>query len=554
MHVYYLKYANSEDLLPVLLDVTGAAGGGPSVARSRQQNPQGNTGRSRRQNGSSLRRSSQNRQQQQQRQPNQPGGAQQQSAIDFAGDVRITADPATNALIVAAVPEDFAILRSVIEKLDIRRRQVYVEAIILEVTLDRTRQLGIEIQGVTGLSNGLGIGRTNLGNLNDALTNPGTLSGLVLAAVSKQTIELPDGTTVPAQAALLRALDNANDINILSAPNVLTTDNEEAEIVVGQNVPFVASRATSETNLNNTFATIEREDVGITLRITPQISEGAMVRLAVFEEVSAIIPNPVLDANEVGPTTTVRSASTTINVGDGQTIVIGGLISDAINNRESKVPFLAEIPVLGNLFKNTERNKSKINLLIFLTPHIIKDEEDAAEVSIAERDRFRNLMDSAGAPRRRPDPLDMPSFNLPEEREVPAGAPGESVPGAPDSAGATLPLDVASISVDRRADGAAIVLAVGGPPTKVTSYALSEPGRIVIDVFGDSKKKAKVEFMKVIDPLVRRLRVAHHEGRMRLVLDLTTDVPPAYDLTTQGGTLTLSLGAARPEATSSAEH
>jgi general secretion pathway protein D len=554
VHVYYLKYASSEDLLPVLLDVTGAAGGGQSVVRSRQQNPPGNTNRNRRQNGSSLRRSSQSRQQQQQRQPNQPGGQQAQSAIDFQGDVRITADPATNSLIIAAVPEDFAILKSVIEKLDIRRRQVYVEAIILEVTLDRTRQLGIELQGVTGGSNGLGVGRTNLGNLNDALTNPGTLSGLVLAAVSKQTIKLPDGTTVPAQAALLRALDNSNDINILSAPNVLTTDNEEAEIVVGQNVPFVASRATSETNLNNTFATIEREDVGITLRLTPQISEGAMVRLAVFEEVSAIIPNPQLDANEVGPTTTVRSASTTINVRDGQTIVIGGLISDSINNRESKVPFLAEMPVLGNLFKNTERNKSKINLLIFLTPHIIKDEEDAAEVSVAERDRFRNLMDSAGAPRRRPDPLDMPSFNLPEEREVPAVEPRESTGTAGPAAGASLPLEVASIAVDRRADGAAIVLDVGGPPTNVTHYTLTDPGRIVVDVFGNSQKKAKVEFMKVIDPLVRRVRVAHHDGRMRLVIDLTTDVPPAYDLTHRGGTLTLSLGAARPEATSSAEH
>jgi general secretion pathway protein D len=135
-------------------------------------------------------------------------------------------------------------------------------------------------------------------------------------------VTLPDGTKVPAQAALLHALDNSNDVNILSAPNILTTDNEEAEIIVGQNVPFVASRATSETNLNNTFATIEREDVGITLRLTPQISEGQMVRLAVFEEVSAIVPNALLDANEVGPTTTCASASTTINVRDGQTIVI----------------------------------------------------------------------------------------------------------------------------------------------------------------------------------------------------------------------------------------
>ena len=555
VHVYYLKYANAEDMLPVLLDVTGAAGGsagGRQQARQPNQQGGGNQGRNRRQNGSSLRRSSQNRSQRPVNPAGAPGQQGQQSAIDFSGDVRITADPATNSLVIAAAPEDFEILRGVIEKLDIRRRQVYVEAIILEVTLERIRQLGIELQGGIGLPNGVGLGRTNLGTINNVLTNPATVPGLVLAGLSSQTVTLPDGTKVPAQAALLHALDNADDVNILSAPNLLTTDNEEAEIIVGKNVPFVASRATSDTNLNNTFATIEREDVGITLRLTPQISEGSMVRLAVFEEVSALIPNPQLDANEVGPTTTVRSASTTINVRDGQTIVIGGLISDAINSRESRVPFLADIPLIGALFKNTEGNKSKINLLIFLTPHIIKDDEDAAEVSIAERDRFRNLMDSAGAPRRHPDPLDMPSFSLPEERELPAGEPGAAeVPGP--GQGVTGPLDLSAVTIDRRNDGASIVLAVGGTPTKVTHYMLSRPGRIVIDVFGDSARKATVDFMKVIDPLVRRVRVAHHEGRMRLVLDLTTADPPAYALESHGGALTIMLGAARPEA-ASAEH
>ena len=555
VNVYYLKYANAEDLLPVLLDVTGASGGTSArTARPPGQQQGANAqNRNRRQMGSSLRRNSQNRTAQRQPpapgQPNQPG----QSAIEFAGDVRITADPATNALIVAAAPEDFDIIRSVIEKLDIRRRQVYVEAIILEVTLDRTRDLGIELQGGIGLPNGVGVGRTNLGNINSILTSPQNLSGLVLAGLSSQTVTLPDGTKVPAQAALLRALDSANDINILSAPNILTTDNEEAEIIVGQNVPFVASRATSETNLSNTFATVEREDVGITLRLTPQISEGSMVRLALFEEVSAIVPNPLLDANEVGPTTTVRSASTTINVKDSQTIVIGGLISDSINARESRVPYLASIPVLGNFFKNTEKNKNKINLLIFLTPHIIKDEQDAAEVSVAERDRFRGLMDQAGAPRRHPDPLDMPSFELPEERELPPTAPGASEVPPPDAAAGGGPLALAAVTVDRRNDGAVIVLNVGGVPTKVTHYALSHPGRFVIDVYGDSAESVKVEFMKVLDPLVRRVRVAHHRGRMRLVVDLTVDDAPAYALETHGASLVMTLGSARPEA-APAEH
>ena len=558
INVYYLKNANAEDLLPVLLDVIGAAGGG-RAARTPPQTQPGAGGRQRRQRGSSLRRSYSERRRQG-APPAQQGGQTGQQPIEFASDVRITADPATNALIITAAPEDYLLLLGVIEKLDIRRRQVYVEAIILEVTIDRMRQLGIETQGGIALSDGVGIGRVNLGNLNTALTQPGTLSGLVLAAVSNQTVTLPDGTKVPAQAALLTALQNDTNVNILSAPNILTTDNEEAEIIVGQNVPFVASRATDQTNLSNTFATIEREDVGITLRLTPQISEGAVVRMALFEEVSAIIPNPTLNANEVGPTTTVRSASTTITVKDGQTVAIGGLISDSITARESKVPFLGDVPVLGSFFKKNDSEKNKINLLIFLTPHIIKDERDAATVSKAERDRFRAAMERSGAPKRVPDPLDMPSFELrgdlvdepPQPPAVEATAQGRErvQPAADAAAGSSRTEDAASlalagVTIDRQADGAVIRLDVGNNPTRVTHYALENHGRYVIDVYGPSEAARTVDIVPVIDPLVRRVRVAHHRGRMRLVLDLATARPPAYVLERRGATIALMLGAAR---------
>ncbi len=559
INVYYLKYANAEDLLPVLLDVIGATGGGTAARTARNpQQPQGaqQSGRNRqRSTGSMLRRSSAERTR---RQPNQPGGQAggqtgQQPAIEFAGDVRITADQATNSLIITAAPEDFAILLGVIEKLDIRRRQVYVEAIILEVTLDRIRQLGMEVQGGIGLPNGTGIGRVNLGNLNTALTNPATLSGLILAAVSERTVTLPDGTTVPAQAALITALQQETDVNILSAPNLLTTDNEEAEIVVGQNVPFVASRSTNETNLANTFATIEREDVGITLRLTPQISEGAMVRMALFEEVSALVPNPLLNANDVGPTTTVRSASTTIAVKDGQTVVIGGLISDSITADTNKVPFIGDVPVIGQLFKKTDNHKNKINLLIFLTPHIIKNEADAATVSTIERDRFRGMMERSGTPRRVPDPLDKPSFELrggaggtpaPEPEPADEGADAGTAPAA-DAGPAFTQLTLGDVHVDRGEQGAVIRLAIGGAPTRVEHFALTDPGRYVIDVYGTSPQREQIENITVIDPLVRRVRIAHHRGRMRLVLDLTTGQPPAYVLEQRDGTIVLELGAAR---------
>ena len=169
----------------------------------------------------------------------------------------MTADPATNALILNASPQDFETLKEVIDKLDVRRRQVYVEAIIAEVSLHKTRDLGIEFQGATGLPNGVGLARTNLsGDINSLLT-PTSLSGLVLAAASSQTVTV-NGVTVPAQQALLVALQTDSDANILSAPTILTTDNQQAEIVSGENVPFIASTSTTAVNLANTFNTIDR--------------------------------------------------------------------------------------------------------------------------------------------------------------------------------------------------------------------------------------------------------------------------------------------------------
>jgi general secretion pathway protein D len=312
-----------------------------------------------------------------------PGGGVGQ-AEEFEGRVAITADPSTNALIINASPRDFETLKEVIEKLDVRRRQVYIEAIIAEISLEKTRQLGIELQGATALGNtGVGLGRTNFTNdITNLFTNPTSLQGLILAAVSNQTITV-NGVTVPAQAAILRALEMDNDANILSAPAVLTTDNQQAEIVSGQNVPFIASRSTSEVNLANTFATIERRDVGITLRIIPQISEGGTVRMDIFEEVSDVIS---VDPN-LGPTTTIRSATTTVVAKHGQTVVIGGLIFDNANKTINKVPFLGDIPVIGNFFRSDTVMNRKTNLLIFLTPHIIRNEREQATLSVQERQK-----------------------------------------------------------------------------------------------------------------------------------------------------------------------
>src|SRR5262249_32794705 len=186
------------------------------------------------------------------------------------------------------------------------------------------------------------IAQANLSALTGAIANPTSIPGLILAAASNKKVTLPNGEQVPAQTVLLTALETDTDVNILSAPNVVTIDNEEAEIVVGRNIPFVASRATSSSNLSNLFTTIERHDVGIKLRMQPQITADDFVRLTLFEEVSDIDPlaTAIGDPAQVGPTTTIRSASTVVAARDGQTVVIGGLLSDTVRGIENAVPYL----------------------------------------------------------------------------------------------------------------------------------------------------------------------------------------------------------------------
>lgn len=421
IHVYTLKYANAEELLPVLADVIGGSGGagGRSLnvpRRERRYNRDHRFGRNSNGSGSGMGDRSFSLPQLQA--PSSGAGAVSGSSPEFSSEVTISADPSTNSLLISAAPQDFALLKTVIEQLDMRRKQVYVEAIILEVSMERARELGVELQhGFSLGGEGVALGRTQLKDLNSALSNPASLSGLLLAAASNKTIELPDGTRVPAQVALLRAAQTSSDINVLSAPTLLTADNQEAEILVGQNVPFIASRATDTTQLRNLFANVQREDVGITLRLTPQISEGETVRLDVYEEVSAIVPTAVGDPNLVGPTTSVRSASTTVIAKSGQTVVIGGLISDNSFRQRSGVPYLQDVPVLGNFFRTDGANSDKINLLIFLTPHIVRDDTEIAAHSTGERDRFRNFLRDHKTPPQWQKQLDRPTFSAQPDKK-----------------------------------------------------------------------------------------------------------------------------------------
>ena len=311
-----------------------------------------------------------------------------------------------HALVIAAAPQDYDTLRGVIQQLDVPRPQVLVEAIIFEISLNKARELGIELQGGTSVGGGNGVllGQTNfqnIGALSSALTTGDTsalaaVPGLLGALVSQQTIQLPDGTEVPAGIAMISALEGSSDINVLSAPNILTSDNEEAEIVVGQNVPFVSSRSTNETNLANTFSQIDRRDVGITLRLTPQITQGDSVRLFVFQEVSALVPTSEAQVLQLGPTTSLRSATTTVVVGDGESVAIGGLINDRWTDTDQGVPFLSEIPVLGQLFSFETKMKEKVNLIILLTPRIVQNQREMRVVADDSRYRFRDSVQGRG--------------------------------------------------------------------------------------------------------------------------------------------------------------
>jgi general secretion pathway protein D len=292
---------------------------------------------------------------------------------------QIQADASTNSLIITAPEPQYRQLRAVIDKLDSRRAQVFVESLIVEVNADKAAEFGIQFQGALGKK-----GDGNIGLLGTNFTIGGA-NIISLAANAAQ------GTAVPSTGGnfgvaskqsngvyvlgfLARALESSGDGNVLSTPNILTLDNEEARIVVGQNVPFITGQFTSNNSNSgsvNPFQTVERKDVGLTLRVKPQISEDGSVKLQVYQEVSSIDPATTTAAN--GPTTNKRSIESNVVVEDGAIVVLGGLLTDEYAGGQEKVPLLGDVPLLGNLFKGEKRTRSKRNLMVFLRPVVVRD-------------------------------------------------------------------------------------------------------------------------------------------------------------------------------------
>jgi general secretion pathway protein D len=323
---------------------------------------------------------------------NQPLGGNAAQANTTGGQIQ--ADPATNSLIISAPEPVYRQLRTVIDQLDGRRAQVLVESLIAEVDANKASQFGVQWQNVMGSRGGnVGIIGTNFGTGGNnilALSTQGA-SG-TLAPGSGLNIgtgrRLDNGTYI--LSSLANFLQQNGGSNILSTPTLLTLDNEEAKIVVGQNVPFVTGQYTANnTNAGavNPFQTIERKDVGLTLRVKPQISETGTVKLTIYQEVSSVVANSI--GSTTGLITNKRSIESNVLVEDGQVVVLGGLLSDEYTGNSDQVPGLASVPILGALFRNESRTRNKTNLMVFLRPVVLRDSIATDNIS---SDRYQNML------------------------------------------------------------------------------------------------------------------------------------------------------------------
>ena len=381
VHVYYLENADAADMNTTLSNLTGGSQRRPARGRRGRRPARGR----------------------------KTGG----TATLFEGDVKVSADKPTNSLVIVATSKDYINLRRVIKQLDIPRRQVFVEASILEISLDKSRKMGFAYHGGgtagEGDTQSIIFGGVQHDGWNSLLINPLGLMGLAVGARGAQIdgsgTLLGVGQDIPAFGVMFQALQNNSNVHILSSPHILTTDNEKAEITVGQNLPFQGSMtggfggglpgaAGSGANQASQLASflpgisVQRQDVALKLKLTPHVNDSDMVRLELEQEVSDIVSQ---NFNGLGPATSKRTAKTTVVVRDQQTVVIGGLMSDRVRNSVSKVPLLGDIPLLGYFFKYKKKTVEKTNLLIVLTPYVIRDQADLRRIlkkKLEERREF----------------------------------------------------------------------------------------------------------------------------------------------------------------------
>lgn len=324
-----------------------------------------------------------------------------QSASPSTGGF-IQADPATNSLIITAAEPLYRQMRTVIDQLDGRRAQVYIESMIVEIKGDNAADFGLQWQGLIGKE---GDKYGVFAGTNSSLPGQGNIIDLTLAglgvggATGVSSGTLGQGLNIGllrnyggtyALGAIAKLLQSQANTNIVSTPNLITLDNEEAKIIVGSNVPFITGQFTQTGGTTtNPFQTIERKDVGITLRIKPQVGEGGTVRMVIFQESSSVSEKVAPGTSNAGPTTDKRSIESTVVVDDGAILVLGGLIEDKFTERKSKVPLLGDIPYLGQLFRSESRTKERTNMMVFLRPIVMRDADSVNKLSLDRYDLMR---------------------------------------------------------------------------------------------------------------------------------------------------------------------
>ena len=369
IRVYYLQNAKAEDLVKVLTGLpqqTKAAAGAPAAPSA---------------------------------------------AAPISKNVQIVADKATNALIITADTADYLILEDVIRKLDITRPMVYLEALIMEVNADKGFKLGVEWQGANAGSyrdrtgaivGGVSGDSGSYGIAQNLVSGKGLPSGLSLGVVGQMinvatTTVAGVATTIafPNLAAFIQAYQSDTDFRFLSTPQLLTLDNEEAEITVGSNIPYVTRQDTTTTSTTN-YSSYEYKDVGVTLKVTPQINKDGFIRMKLDQTVTKVDSKTAdvgSGVNILAPTTLKRTAKTTVTVKDGETVVLGGMIEEESTKGNYKVPLLGDIPILGWHFKTRSNNARRTNLFVFITPRIIRTPEDAAAIREDKRDYMKTIQE-----------------------------------------------------------------------------------------------------------------------------------------------------------------
>ena len=309
-------------------------------------------------------------------------------AAPLSNDLKITADAETNALIITAPREEYLVLEDVIKKLDIPRQMVYLEALIMEVSVNKSFKIGVEWGGSGDFADKTGTLATGFSGsadnpysvMNGIAADPPVMPAGFTLGVLKKGIEI-GGIYFPDLGAVLNAYKNDSDINIISTPQILTTDNKKATLVVGENVPYITSKNTSNSGSGQDYTNYEYKDVATTLEITPQINRADLLRLEISVEVIKL-----KNSNDFRPTTYKRTADTTVVVHNEETVVIGGMIGQDTSSGEYKVPWLGDIPLLGWLFKTHNETEERTNLFIFITPHIVASSPELAALYYKKRD------------------------------------------------------------------------------------------------------------------------------------------------------------------------